>query len=373
MEGQTHHLRDIWALILRNGKEGVAVSNEDLQRLELLFVKGKWFLTPLPLLMMVWAGTAVLVPSFLLFAIFAVHNLMSFVFLIRIKNWEKVYSSGLRIWELFGAFVLLTFLHLVIGVFEYNGAYMIVILHGLLVGGYTIGLWLLLFAFPIMYLSNLAVAHWGQVSDYSGALSNAIAHEIIFFFLIFMVLWIVGQRNLYRTDSEIDGLTGLYNHRYFYQTLTNLLDRKAQRLTIVIGDLDNFKRVNDSYGHIVGDQVLRNVSDCMRTNLPDAFLLARYGGEEFAVIFEGISLLKVNAQLESCMSALAAMSVETEQGSLHGITLSFGVVHDLTDQHAATEWVHLADDALYKAKKAGKNRIEYHIENLTSLSETGLC
>jgi len=153
-----------------------------------------------------------------------------------------------------------------------------------------------------------------------------------------------------------DGLTGCFNRRSFEMQLErdmNLAMRKRQPVSLVLLDLDHFKRINDTFGHAAGDLVLRTLAGVLREELRDTDTAARYGGEEFALIlpqadFEGAVV--VAERLRKQIEGLKLPSVGQ-------VTASFGVA--TFPQHAASreKLIEIADQALYAAKKEGRNRV----------------
>lgn len=162
--------------------------------------------------------------------------------------------------------------------------------------------------------------------------------------------------------SEIDGLTHLYNRRYFDTTLRQQL-RQHQGdktpLTLMICDIDYFKRYNDSYGHIAGDECIKRVAkilqaSCMRTN----DTVARYGGEEFSIILPATSLAhaeRVAARI--CNNIIDADMKHNRSKISDRITISIGVAAIIPDENTSTtDLTSLADKALYMSKNGGRNR-----------------
>lgn len=160
--------------------------------------------------------------------------------------------------------------------------------------------------------------------------------------------------------SSIDALTGLRNRRGLHRAAHHLLTRVApgpdRCFTVVMVDLDGFKRVNDTYGHAVGDQILIAVADSLRRASPDDALLARVGGEEFLVA-EITTLSESNATAERVRAAIAATSWR--------VTASLGVSSiSLTQMSAHVRetvdgLIVAADTAMYEAKRAGGNQIRH--------------
>jgi diguanylate cyclase (GGDEF)-like protein len=156
-----------------------------------------------------------------------------------------------------------------------------------------------------------------------------------------------------------DELTELANRRYFMEKLETEL-RRAERfdepLALVFADLDDFKRVNDRFGHHVGDEVLRAFADVLRKRVRTIDLGARLGGEEFAVLLIETDLKGAEALAESLRVAVEALEVRIVGGPPVHVTASFGIAA-YPQTHAADELMTAADLALYRAKREGKNRV----------------
>jgi two-component system cell cycle response regulator len=161
--------------------------------------------------------------------------------------------------------------------------------------------------------------------------------------------------------ADTDGLTGLFNRRYFDALLMRELQRTERYKTplgLVLLDIDHFKRVNDTLGHSMGDEVLRNVSRVVTSSVRVTDSAARYGGEEIAIVFTQTTAQGVSEVTERLRQRLAEFSHEYE-GKTVKCTASFGVSlcvgRGLTPN--AKELVDRADRALYRAKRAGRNCI----------------
>ena len=158
-----------------------------------------------------------------------------------------------------------------------------------------------------------------------------------------------------------DELTGLANHRQFYHQLAREV-RRAQRyrrpLTLLMLDLDHFKGYNDRFGHLAGDQALRETGEVLRRNAREVDILARYGGEEFAIILPETDLKQAAYQAERIRAAIAAQAFRGRDSSPEGdLTVSIGVATLTADLRKIEELVHDADQALYRAKAQGRDRI----------------
>jgi two-component system, cell cycle response regulator len=164
-------------------------------------------------------------------------------------------------------------------------------------------------------------------------------------------------RRLATTDPQ----TGLFNFRHFHEALSLEIAR-GRRLGYVVGllmvDVDDFKQVNDTYGHQAGDKVLRDIADVLRRNLRRTDVLARYGGEEFAIILPGLGLPGVSAVGEKLRRAVRALSpAERPDKPPLQVTISVGGVSRAPLDADVTELVRDADAALYEAKRRGKDSV----------------
>ena len=166
-----------------------------------------------------------------------------------------------------------------------------------------------------------------------------------------------------------DVLTGLYNRRYADAYLAEISESAAQtesNFALMIIDIDHFKRVNDTYGHLVGDDVLRRVSHRIRENLRGADLVSRHGGEEFLVIMPDTDGVRARQAADRLRDLVCASPVQTKDGTTVNVTVSIGVsVSTPTSTNkcadANLELLDRADRALYRAKEQGRNRIDINL------------
>ncbi len=128
-------------------------------------------------------------------------------------------------------------------------------------------------------------------------------------------------------------------------------------LGVLLLDIDHFKRVNDTYGHAVGDQVLRGLADRCRALVRQVDIVGRYGGEEFAFLLPETDLFQASAIAERLRSAIAENPFTSEQGPI-AITVSLGVSRAGRDLSSLVALIEQADTALYQAKQKGRNRVE---------------
>lgn len=156
------------------------------------------------------------------------------------------------------------------------------------------------------------------------------------------------------TQASEDALTGLSNHRQLQQTLSQLCKNSNRRgqFSFIMADVDYFKNYNDTYGHLEGDHVLRKVASVLVSQVRDTDLVTRYGGEEFGVILRGLGQKKAKQIAERIRVA-----VEQLEFNCGDITMSLGVSTFPEDAQTPHELVKRADQALYKAKSSGRNRV----------------
>jgi two-component system cell cycle response regulator len=170
------------------------------------------------------------------------------------------------------------------------------------------------------------------------------------------------KNELLKELANVDGLTGVYNNRFFQNALDKELSRSLRSkscLSLVLIDIDKFKHFNDTYGHLVGDYVLTEFSQLMGPNLRKYDTLARYGGEEFIVILPDTSEENAVLVAEKLRSAIEA-KVFGQVGEVYHVTASFGVscmTPNPEQEIGKTDLIKMADEALYEAKNQGRNRV----------------
>jgi diguanylate cyclase (GGDEF)-like protein/PAS domain S-box-containing protein len=161
-------------------------------------------------------------------------------------------------------------------------------------------------------------------------------------------------------DSIRDPLTKLYNRRFMNESLHRELLRARRAdssLSLVILDLDYFKRINDEYGHDVGDDVLVTVAQKLTQAVREEDYVYRYGGEEFVVVLPGANLDIARERAQQACREVRALRIDTEKGMLH-VTISAGVATFPEHGNTQEELLVQADKALYLAKQSGRDRIE---------------
>ncbi len=171
--------------------------------------------------------------------------------------------------------------------------------------------------------------------------------------------------------ATTDPLTGVLNRRAFSDQAQREVSRAFRyhrSLTVILLDLDHFKEINDTYGHLYGDKVLVRTAELINTCLRSIDSHSRHGGEEFLVLLPETTEDEALLLAERLRETLESASLETENGTIH-ITASFGVASWKAGEHSVQAAINRADKALYKAKQLGRNRVVlYHpeVENSTS-------
>lgn len=191
-----------------------------------------------------------------------------------------------------------------------------------------------------------AVERLEQVTDLGSALADGMS----------LALANMALREKLRNQALRDPLTGLYNRRYMedcLQRFVRLADRENREISLIMVDLDHFKRLNDEHGHSFGDQVLRDAALTLTGSLRETDIVCRFGGEELVVILPDCPLERAADKAE-----LLRLRIE-ELSNTHGadISASFGVASVPHTSQSVTDLLQAADQALYKAKQGGRNQV----------------
>lgn len=159
----------------------------------------------------------------------------------------------------------------------------------------------------------------------------------------------------------IDALTPAYNHRYFQEALAKEIHRHSRtghEFALAMLDIDNFKRINDTFGHPIGDEILKGLVDELQSNARDSDVVARYGGEEFAIIFPDTPALAAREAANRFRELIERRDFHLAQlGRTLHITVTIGVAAYPRDGVTSADLIARADEALYYAKKHGKNQV----------------
>jgi len=166
--------------------------------------------------------------------------------------------------------------------------------------------------------------------------------------------------------ASTDKLTGAWNRRRFEEIIETEMDRLRRygnRLSLMILDVDHFKKINDHYGHATGDQVLVDLSNTIRSSLRSSDSLTRWGGEEFVILCPNTTLSIVSKLAERLRKKIATINFQ----QVESITVSFGVA-ECGPSETWEQWLHRADEALYLAKSGGRDQVKA-VKKLSDLIE----
>jgi len=169
-------------------------------------------------------------------------------------------------------------------------------------------------------------------------------------------------------QAMVDSLTGLANRRSLEESLRTELARATRfgdSVCVVLADLDDFKQVNDKYGHAAGDEVLKAFAGALRKTARESDVAGRWGGEEFALVLPGTDAAGGARLAERARAAIEERRVKMPNGDSCAVTASFGVAA-FPESHELGEILAAADSALYAAKGQGKNRVVVSAESITT-------
>ncbi len=162
-----------------------------------------------------------------------------------------------------------------------------------------------------------------------------------------------------RQESALDPLTRLFNRRAFDERVAQAVAMRrlfGQASTLLMLDLDHFKVINDQFGHVAGDSVLREVADCLtRSFVARSDFVSRFGGEEFAVVLWDVAFARARPQAEKLVVAIRNLRVQHETRAVP-VTVSLGIA-EISPTDTPVHWIERADKALFEAKRQGRDRL----------------
>lgn len=161
-------------------------------------------------------------------------------------------------------------------------------------------------------------------------------------------------------ETILDPLTGAYNRKYFYESAQKELEhflRYGRKFSIVFIDIDDFKKINDKYGHLTGDIVLKTLAEKLKNSVRKSDSVCRFGGEEFVLLLHGTKSENALAIAERIRQEIEKEEIKTYDGKTISITISAGIATVNDTIKNINEMIDQADMAIYKAKQSGKNRV----------------
>ena len=208
--------------------------------------------------------------------------------------------------------------------------------------------------------------------------SSIILFAESFIFVLTLILFVAAikfKKKIFDQDLEnmalTDGLTSLYNRRYFdmfYENIFNQSSRYGILLTLIMCDIDHFKKINDTYGHDKGDEVLKEIANILKSNTRKTDIAARFGGEEFMVCLPST---EITSALDIARK-IKQMVLKVKMKDIKKVSISMGVTFYRKEfENKPNELLKRLDDLLYEAKKRGRNRIisEDHTGDIIEVEE----
>jgi len=157
--------------------------------------------------------------------------------------------------------------------------------------------------------------------------------------------------------SSYDQMTGIYNRRKFFELANEKFINGVGGLYAIMIDIDKFKKVNDTYGHATGDEVIKRVTKAISDYLPSNAIFGRLGGEEFAIVTNSLSYNNIKDKIEDIRKLIENLEIKSDDGDIISCTISEGLAKATTDTKNLDELLKEADKALYEAKGSGRNRV----------------
>ncbi|WP_258808359.1 diguanylate cyclase [Pseudidiomarina sp. CB1] len=300
------------------------------------------------------------------------------MFMIAIFDTKRSFPTEHKILSLLLAIIVADFVY---GIFDIVGALSyastiaaIMIVVTLSVGlsiwrkGHPLAIYFLLGHGFFFVFNALAVLYYKSILDFSyvtkhgvgiGIMLEALMLAFIVAYRIKMLEQVKASQEQLRIEAQTDSLTGLYNRRYFHGRANELLAKAKHQdvpLVVLAIDLDDFKQVNDAYGHYVGDQVLVKLAELLRSSCRSHDVVARFGGEEFVLLLYRTSLSSAEAIAETLRRQVRELKLAAEQDDLT-VTVSIGVSEVDLNVSSIELALHDADTALYQAKGNGRDRV----------------
>jgi diguanylate cyclase (GGDEF)-like protein len=219
----------------------------------------------------------------------------------------------------------------------------------------------------VLGLLHVSARHGGALSDMERAAVEAVAEHLA------VVLYSLELRESLRVQSLRDPLTGLYNRRYLEESLPREMERCERRgrpLSVLMLDVDHFKRFNDEHGHGAGDALLTRIGQVLASVTRGEDIACRYGGEEFTVVMPEASRDQALARAEQIREAVASATISYMRRELGPVSISIGVNELRPGMENVESLMAGADRALYAAKAQGRNRVVSHAPAQGALSES---
>lgn len=227
-------------------------------------------------------------------------------------------------------------------------------------------------AFELYYNISKEEEEFNNLSNKLTTINILIAFFVALILLIITVsssknnLKIKAYQKELATLAHFDHLTNIYNRRYFYIISNNLLKlsiRKKESISVCMIDIDNFKNINDTYGHPIGDLVIKTLAERLQSLIRKSDIVARYGGEEFIILFPNTNIEGANIITEKICTEISKVIISHKNGEIN-FTVSIGI-SEFKENQSLDTIINNADKALYHAKKMGKNKVAKDCDIIT--------
>ncbi|MBU3159744.1 diguanylate cyclase [Clostridium frigoris] len=172
------------------------------------------------------------------------------------------------------------------------------------------------------------------------------------------------ENEVLKIYSNTDYLTSVYNHKYFYESFNKKINEGHKQISIMFCDIDKFKLINDSYGHEVGDLILREIAKTMKVVVKDTGMVFRYGGEEFVIILCDYTSEEALIEADEIRKSIIKNQLLQEYSDLHPITISIGIASYPNNSLDAAGLIKKSDTAMYYSKQNGRNQCNIYNNNM---------
>ena len=179
------------------------------------------------------------------------------------------------------------------------------------------------------------------------------------------------ENEVLKIYSNTDYLTSVYNHKYFYESFNNKIDEGHKQISIMFCDIDKFKLINDSYGHEVGDLILREIAKTMQVAVKDTGMVFRYGGEEFVIILCDYNSEEALIKAEEIRKSIIKNQLLQEYSDFYPITISIGIASYPNNSLDAEGLIKKSDTAMYYSKQNGRNQCNIYSNNMKVFLKDG--